>query len=406
MNQLRVPLLASILLPAVIACSGERAGGDWAGTIDTLSDGSVAVHNPETGAIPLDSLWSVEVLARVGTLEGTGPDMFARISDLAVDDYGRVWLTEGQAKEVRVFGEDGRHVRTVGRPGGGPGEFEQPTGISVGPEGHLWIMDARNARISVFDTAGNHLRDHRRESAGYSTPCRCGHADGRYHDFVFTADGPVLLRFTADMRSVDTLALPERPGERARFELVDQGGRRRIAAAVPFTPGTSWTVGGNGTFWYSPQSPYRIYRLSLDHDTLLRIEKEHAPRAVTDVERRRVLERLEWFTRQGGEVDLGRIPEEKPAISDFLVDSLGYLWVIPYPPDTTDETSGTRFDIFDPEGRYLGALQVPVPLERGAIITEDRIFGVTTDELDVQYLVVLRLERDSGVRLTDVRDSS
>lgn len=390
----RVLLAMTLVGLSLAGCSGERAANGWSGSIDTLPDGSIAVHNPATGAVPLDSLWRVEVVARIGTLEGSGPEAFASIAELEVDGHGRVWVVERQAREVRVFGPDGIHVRTIGRPGGGPGEFERPTGISRSPTGTMWVMDVGNARISVFDTAGNYLTAHRRRSAGYSIPCRCGFSDGRYHDFVFISDGPGLVRFDPEMDSADSLAVPERPGGEEVFEFRDPEGRTRMRASVPFTPGTSWRIGSDSTFWYSPQTPYRVYRLSLDHDTLLRVEKEYDPVPVTSDERREQIEEMTWFTEQGGSVDASRIPGEKPALSGFLVDTSGYLWVTPSLPGTSEPASGTIFDIFDPGGRYLGPLELPVRLRtRGAIITNDRIYGVTTDELDVPYVVILGLER-------------
>lgn len=54
---------------------------------------------------------------------------------------GEAWqLTEDlrisslDAKELRVFDDTGRHVRTIGRPGQGPGEFEQPVRVDIGPD--------------------------------------------------------------------------------------------------------------------------------------------------------------------------------------------------------------------------------------------------------------------------------
>lgn len=394
----RVLLAMTLVGLSLVGCSEERPANGWSGSIDTLPDGSIAVHNPATGAVLLDSLWRVEVVARIGTLEGSGPEAFASISELEVDGHQRVWVVESQAREVRVFGPDGTHVRTIGRPGGGPGEFERPTGISRSPTGEMWVMDVGNARISVFDTAGNYITAHRRRSAGYSIPCRCGFSDGRYHDFAFLSDGPGLLRFDPEMASADSLAVPERPGGEEVFEFRDPEGRTRMMASVPFTPGTSWRIGNDSTVWYSPQTPYRVYRLSLDHDTLLRVEKEYDPVPVTSDERREQIEEMTWFTEQGGSVDASRIPGEKPALSGFLVDTSGYLWVTPSVSGTSEPASGTIFDIFDPGGRYLGPLELPVRLRtRGAIITTDRIYGVTTDELDVPYVVILGLERGGGL---------
>jgi hypothetical protein len=59
--------------------------------------------------------------------------------------------------------------------------------------------------------------------------------------------------------------------------------------------------------------------------------------------------------------------------------------------DFTSGSMGSRnWDVFDDQGRYLGVLAMPLrfqPVEfRG-----DEIYGVQRDELDVQYVVKLRV---------------
>jgi hypothetical protein len=70
-----------------------------------------------------------------------------------------------------------------------------------------------------------------------------------------------------------------------------------------------------------------------------------------------------------------------------VVDDLGYVWIIlsRKPDDTT-----TRFDIFDPSGRYLGQVGAPDLVEPRPlpVFWNGRIYYVTKDELDVQYVVV------------------
>jgi hypothetical protein len=59
---------------------------------------------------------------RIGST--TDPDSgFSRIRRVRVADTGEVYVLDGSAKEVRVFGPDGRRLRVIGGPGEGPGEF-------------------------------------------------------------------------------------------------------------------------------------------------------------------------------------------------------------------------------------------------------------------------------------------
>lgn len=398
---------AALLAAAVLlspGCAGEDDAGRWRGSVDTLSSGTVIVHNPREGALSLDSAWGVEVIARVGTREGTGPELFGDVIDFALDSHGQVWVLDGQARQVRVFSGRGEFVRSVSRGGEGPGELKEPIGLAESPDGEIWVVDRGAARLSVFDTAGRYLRSYRRKSAGYHTTLR-GKFDreGRFYDLVYTGEGWRILRQRERtsgaervLETLDTIPLPERPGGPEWYELRLPGGAR-YRAQVPFTAGPAWALGPDGDFWYSPQVPYRVYRLTAEHDTLRVVEREYEPVAVTEADREQALEELDWFRERGGKVDPGRIPDEKPGIHQLFVDEVGHLWTQPYRPHGEPNRS---FDVFDPAGRYLGRLTLPVAIEMTPepVVTEDRIVALHRDDLDLPFVVVMRLERPGSTK--------
>ncbi len=59
------------------------------------------------------------------------------------------------------------------------------------------------------------------------------------------------------------------------------------------------------------------------------------------------------------------------------------------------EDGGRAFDVFDPEGRYLGMLSLPFPLPLASnpepIIRDGVLHGVTSDESGVPYVVRARI---------------
>jgi hypothetical protein len=92
-----------------------------------------------------------------------------------------------------------------------------------------------------------------------------------------------------------------------------------------------------------------------------------------------------------GPLDYGRIPAVKPAFRGVVVDDRGHLWVAATAADA-DAGRGGPWDVFDPEGRYLGAVAMeldvfPLPRIRG-----NTVVGVRRDELDVPQVVVYRPE--------------
>ena len=102
-------LCGIVLLTFAWACiTAGRSESVWVGTVDTLESGLVAVTNLATGIWNEETRWRVVEELRIGTLEGNGPDLFGRITDLAVDPVGRMyarttrWYSRRAAAPVRV----------------------------------------------------------------------------------------------------------------------------------------------------------------------------------------------------------------------------------------------------------------------------------------------------------------
>src|SRR5688572_9369050 len=58
----------------------------------------------------------------IGRTEGDGPDVFGRVSGVAQDSEGRIYVADALAHTIGVFGPSGSHLYTIGREGSGPGE--------------------------------------------------------------------------------------------------------------------------------------------------------------------------------------------------------------------------------------------------------------------------------------------
>jgi len=399
--RMRVPFLPLLPLLPLLACSASRGATTWGGSIDTLPSGTVVVTNPAAGLWDSSTAWRVVEEGRIGTLEGDGPDLFGEVSALEVDAEGRIYVLEGQALELRVFDRAGRHVRTIGRKGGGPGEFASPIGMAWGPGGHLWIPDPQNTRISVLDTAGNLVRSHRMAGGWVINPWPGGFdTRGGFYNFV-PAPSPdgfaiKIVRFDTALTALDTLTPPRWTGPENFFEFVSPDGSSRMQTSVPFTPGLDWALTPDGDFWFVLTGPYELYRVSGKGDTARKVSKPFAEVPVSGEDVDSALAGLEWFTRQGGKVDRSRIPGVKPAVRSLLVADDGHIWIEPNTADRSDR--GRLYEVFDPDGRYLGPLRLPFalaeyppPVIRGALLV-----GVTRDELDVPYVVRARIEKPEG----------
>jgi hypothetical protein len=89
------------------------------------------------------------------------------------------------------------------------------------------------------------------------------------------------------------------------------------------------------------------------------------------------------------------IPATKPAYSQILVDSYGYVWTAEYRHDwlSRRSTRPRSWNVFGPMGDWLGAVVFPAPFDVKEI-GADYVLGVGRDELGVEHVQMLRLNRN------------
>lgn len=77
-------------------------------------------------------------------------------------------------------------------------------------------------------------------------------------------------------------------------------------------------------------------------------------------------------------------PKEMPAYRDLRVDAGGNLWVEEYRAPGEEENQ-PRWEVFDPDGVWLGTVETPVGFQIFEI-GEDYLLGLWRDDLGVEYL--------------------
>lgn len=412
---------AGLLL--VAGCAAADGAGDWQGTRETLPNGAVRVTNTAQGVWSEDDGWRLVPELQIGVIEGAEPFMFSAIMGVEADDEGRIYVLDRQANELRIFGADGSHVRTVGRSGGGPGEYASANGLRWLTPDSLLVIDQRGSRYTVLTRDGDYVRSVPRSLGFFGWAFTGGRRGGvLYEQTSIGSDDarrPVLIGTSLvddaspleaspaidasaaerapgapppPATAMDTVALPvtPAPGYESFSVRTERGG---MVMAVPFAPGAIYRLDDDGHLWHGHGSEFRLFRSTFDGDTLLEIVLDAVPTPVTDQEM------ADWesdrgvaqFREMGGRLDLDRIPRTKPHFNDIHVAPDGHIWVsIPSEPGTT------QFAVFEADGRYLGRLHLSevardpiVPL----VVRNDRLYLVGRDDLDVQRVIVYRIER-------------
>lgn len=379
-----------LLLSAVAACGSAPAPEGL--VADTLSNGRVFLSYPaqESSDGPT---WLLREDLRLGQSDGVDPGGFGKVVAVATDASGKIYVADGLAHEVRIFDADGRQRGVFGGKGSGPGEFRFISGLAAHPDGTLWVMDPGNRRLNIHDSTGALLADLRHGLGPLVTIPWAGSFDrrGRLYDVVSRDDAKALVRYAVSGEELvpsDTLDIP--PFHVPQYSFNRDG--ISFITSVPFSPSQKYTVGPDGSVWLTNSDQFRIHKLDFSGDTLLTIEVRQDPLRLT------ARQRDSAAAAAGLRKD--RIPNHMPAIRFLTVDDEGRVWIMP----EGRERGSQVWVVFEPDGRYFGRVHSAVPLDVETVppvIRAGAVLGVTRDDLDIDYVVRLRLEPNAGADPAD-----
>ncbi|HEX7117190.1 MAG TPA: 6-bladed beta-propeller [Longimicrobiales bacterium] len=396
-----------LLCVALAACGGGPAG-EWGGTVSDSSGVSI-VANPETGLWRGAEAWTVEETLRIGALDGAAAYQFGAIQSLDVDSRGRIYVLDQQAQQIRVFDADGRHVRTIGRPGSGPGELSRGAmAVVVGAGDTLYVPDAMQQRVNRFLPDGTFLGSFPLPITE-GIPARWARLpDGRLAQEVRPAPVPgeagrdavhaILVR-GAGGAVVDTLLRLPR-GETLQF----QGGTPRI---LLFAPEPAWAVASDGSILSGVNTDYRIEVRTPDGRLTRIVTRPFERIPVAESDRQEILRALDELWSRAGMpapqrrqmLPAVRFADHYPAYNTVAAGPGGTIWVQHVQSAARAAESGSfssgdvgapEWDVFDADGRFLGVVAFPERFRALRFLGTD-VYGVWRDELDVQHVMRLRI---------------
>ncbi len=382
------------LVVTLAGCGGEGGmeAASWGGTIDTLETGVVVVNNPAEPIHAGDDAWRLEEDLSIGVLEGDPDYQFASIADIEVSDDDLIYVLDGQEKRIAIYEPNGAFVSQFGREGEGPGEFKNPNRLTWKGD-TLVVWDWRLRRLSYFDLLGNLIRDERPE-----LPFGAGHFVFRPDGRLWAQRGPAyfmpprpdvdgigwLVLLDLATESADTVLRWE---EDANFSVRTEN--FMTVQSKPYAPRLRWATDREGRVYVARGSEYaiEIYSLAGEHARTLRRAYTRHPPAQAELDS--ITAQLEERLEENYEPPMAdrirkayEISELKPATGDLIVSDDGYLWVRTY---SENDFSRKLWDVFDPEGRYMTQVALPVRFTIHRI-TSDALYGSFRDEFDVPYV--------------------
>ncbi len=360
---------------------GVADAADWKGSTKTI-DGVPHVMN---GAAPASAATEISPRPtwKVGGETDNDDEFFAMIIDIVVGDDNNVYLLDQQMHEVVVFTMQGEFVRRIGRDGEGPGEFRNPLALFKLPDGNVGVLQPAPARVVMLTPDGIPAGD-------FPLPEKDGS-----HGFVVggahTPEGLVLsvhqmLRNDGGMSLNKALVGVDKSGQQVAQYIERKQEIRGGVIMMDSSVEPVWAVGEtSGRVYINDQrDEYQIKVFDPTGNLLHVIHREYDRPKRGKKEMAELTEQYQEFPPD----QRPKVDPYLPAINDIHPQADGSVWVLASDDGAAEGTFG-RFDVFDPEGRFVGqvVLKCGHSLETdGVQFIGDRMF-VIADRGDVMISI-------------------
>lgn len=402
--------VAGLALVVGVGC-GDPAEREVPGVVVRDSAGIRIVENPAAAMNRVVAV-SAEPELVLGSLEGEPEYQFFRVAAAARLSDGSFVVANGGTREVRFYGPDGEHRRTVGGAGQGPEEYRYPVAILVGPGDTLQVQDfldrVRYAPDGTF--LGRESADMGRLQAAVGPDAfpegGLWLADGTLFTPAFVREerrgppdpGPPFrpplrfLRISGDLSTATLLG--DFGGIRQQFVQVDAGPRGVAPVVPPFAVSTSYAAGASdGTLVVgdSDFTEVRLFRAD-GREERARWPADREPVTTAEVEAWLEVQRnAPWTQNRLPQMERAwaamEVPARKAAFGRVAMGRDGSVWV----PESTDfDADPATFLVFTAEGHLRGRASLPGPftvMDAGP----GWVLGIWRDENEVEYLRLHRV---------------
>jgi hypothetical protein len=278
----------------------------------------------------------------IGDEEGVEDFIFSQIRSVQVDEEENIYVLDSKEVCVKVFDRNGKHVRTFGKRGQGPGEIQLPSRMHLGAGKEILIYDAGNSRLSYYSLDGKCLREISTGKHFFSRaiPDSKGNI---ITQLIIPGDKFVneIKKFGSDLNPIVTIGSIEEEITPYVLDMV--------------SPTLNVRIMKNDNIAWGYSEKYEIFVASPEGKTLRKIVKDYKPVKITEKDKEKLIK--DAFGDRG--IPPGyklEFPKNHYPYYFFICGDEGRIYVRTY---EIDREGNIKYDVFDPEGRYIANFSLP-----------------------------------------------
>jgi len=351
-SKIKVVSIALFLSALMMLVSCQKQKAEWKGTIEEV-DGVTVVKNPKEPMYGED-ICIIEEELSIGEADGPVEYMFSNLKNLTVDDRGYIYALDGKEKHIKVYNDEGKYVRTIGRAGQGPGEIGFPRNVCITPQNDVMVPDSANKRLAFFSMEGELIKSIALKSLRLLETKIDSNREIIGIEIVTEEKNPrhELKKFNADMKYLCSF---------------DSSPLQNPRNLNPFLFSLRWDIDKNDRIVCGYPITYEIKIFDPESNIIKKIEKDYEPLEITKED----IKRTEGMP-PGIKLSM---PKYYPAFRNFIIDDECRIFVLTW--EKVPDGDERYYDVFDKEGKYIAKIPLGA---RTQLIKKKKLYSIEEDE--------------------------